>query len=146
MQDAASDTSNAAANDSEAKPRFRPVPWTGLESPGDVELWIEDHNLALKEHIGPNETGYGVCFNLAAGGTIHLQTSADGAIILDVDADAEWVAPLLAAIAQAEPPQGAMWVLPDDKLIQLIMGLSSLIASSILVVGHNFGRGQRRRY
>jgi hypothetical protein len=48
-------------------------------------------------------------------------------------------------VAQAEPPQGALWILPDDKLVQLIIGLSSLIASSILVAGHNFGRGQRRR-
>lgn len=140
MQDAAHDPHD------EARPRFRPVPWTALESPGDVELWIEEHNLALKEHIGPNETGYGVCFTLAEGGTIHMQTSADGAIILDVDAEAAWVSPLIAAVAQAEPPAGSMWVLPDDKLIQLIMGLSSLIATSILVVGHNFGRGQRRRY
>ena len=142
MQDAADQLQEQGG----AKPRFRPVPWTALESPGDVELWIEEHNLALKEHIGPNETGYGVCFTLAAGGTIHMQTSADGAIILDVDAEAEWVSPLIVAIAQAEPPQGSMWVLPDDKLIQLVMGLSSLIATTTLVVGHNFGRGQRRRY
>jgi len=141
MQDAVD-----AENQGAAKPRFRPVPWSALESPADVELWIEEHNLALKEHIAPHETGYGVCFTLAEGGTIHMQTSADGAIILDVDADADWVAPLIAAVAQAEPPQGAMWVLPDDKLVQLIMGLSSLIATSTLVAGHNFGRGQRRRY
>jgi hypothetical protein len=136
MQDAA---------DNSAKPRFRPVPWTALESPADVELWIEEHNLALKEHIAPHETGYGVCFNLAAGGEIYLQTSQDGAVILDVSAEADWVSPLIAAVAQAEPPQGALWILPDDKLVQLIIGLSSLIASSILVAGHNFGRGQRRR-
>jgi hypothetical protein len=141
MQDAVD-----AENQGAAKPRFRPVPWSALESPADVELWIEEHNLALKEHIAPHETGYGVCFTLAEGGTIHMQTSADGAIILDVDAEADWVAPLIAAVAQAEPPQGAMWVLPDDKLVQLIMGLSSLIATSTLVAGHNFGRGQRRRY
>jgi cystine transport system substrate-binding protein len=30
-------------------------------------------------------------------------------------------------------------VLPDDKLVQLMIGLSGLIASSILVVGHRFG-------
>ncbi|MYN06382.1 hypothetical protein [Pseudoduganella aquatica] len=141
MQDAVDAENNGAA-----KPRFRPVPWSALESPADVELWIEEHNLALKEHIAPHETGYGVCFTLAEGGTIHMQTSADGAIILDVDAEADWVAPLIAAVAQAEPPQGAMWVLPDDKLVQLIMGLSSLIATSTLVAGHHFGRGQRRRY
>lgn len=139
MQDA-TDTPDAA------RPRFRPVPWMALESAADVELWIEEHNLALKEHIGPNETGYGVCFTLAEGGEIFMQTGADGSVILDVGADAAWVAPLIVAVAQVEPPAGAMWILPDDKLIQLVIGLSSLIATSTLVSGHNFGRGQRHRY
>jgi hypothetical protein len=39
-----------------------------LETPADVELWIEEHNQALQQHIGKNETGYGVCFTLAEGG------------------------------------------------------------------------------
>jgi hypothetical protein len=125
--------------DNQDKPRFRPVPWTALETPADVELWIAEHDLALKEHVGKQETGYGVCFSLAAGGEIYMQT-ADGAVILDITPDADWVAPLVIAVAQAEPPKGALWVLPDDKLVQLIIGLSSLIATSTLVVGHNFGR------
>jgi len=33
--------------------------------------------------------------------------------------------------------------LPDDKLIQLIVGLSSLVASTLLVVGHDFGLRRR---
>jgi hypothetical protein len=37
-----------------------------------------------------------------------------------------------------------MWILPGDKLVQLILGLSTLVASTTLVVGHNFGR--RRHY
>lgn len=137
---------DATDNPEAARPRFRPVPWMALETAADVELWIEEHNLALKEHIGPNETGYGVCFTLAEGGEIYLQTGADGCVILDVGAEAAWVAPLIVAVAQVEPPAGSMWILPDDKLIQLIIGLSSLIASSTLVAGHNFGRGQRQRY
>lgn len=128
------------------RPRFRPVPWTALETPADAELWIEEHNLALKEHIGPNETGYGVCFNLAEGGEIYMQTTQDGAVLLDLSSEAEWVSPLIVAVARVEPPAGALWVLPDDKLVQLIIGLSGLIASTILVAGHDFGRGQRRRY
>lgn len=128
-------------DDRNARPRFRPVPWSGLETPADVELWIAEHNLSLQEHIAPHETGYGVCFTLDAGGEIYLHTTQDGALILDVTPEAEWVAPLIMAAANvAEPPQGSIWVLPDDKLIQLMIGLSSLIASSILVVGHNFGR------
>ncbi|MES2258609.1 MAG: hypothetical protein V4724_08825 [Pseudomonadota bacterium] len=129
-----------------ARPRFRPVPWTALETPADAELWIEEHNLALKEHIAPHETGYGVRFTLAEGGDIYLQTSADGAVILDVTADAAWVAPLIVAVAQVEPPAGSLWVLPDDRLVQLIIGLSSLIASSTLVAGHPFGRVRQRQY
>ncbi|AVR97355.1 hypothetical protein [Pseudoduganella armeniaca] len=131
-------------NDQDAeRPRFRPVPWTGLETPADVELWIAEYNLALQEHIRPNETGYGVKFTLAEGGDIYMQT-VDNAIVLDVSADADWVAPLIVAVARVEPPKGSLWILPDDKLIQLIMGLSSLIASTTLVVGHNFGRQRLR--
>jgi hypothetical protein len=93
----------------------------------------------LQEHVGKNETGYGVRFTLAAGGDLYMQTT-DNAVILDVTPDAEWVAPLIVAVAQVDPPKGAIWVLPDDKLVQLILGLSSLIESTTLVVGHNFGR------
>ncbi|WP_256079441.1 hypothetical protein [Massilia sp. YIM B04103] len=132
-------------NHDAAKPRFRPVPWTALETPADAELWIAEHNLALQEHIAPNETGYGVCFTLAEGGELFMQT-ADGALILDLTPEAEWVAPLITAVAQAAPPQGALWLLPDDKLVQLLIGLSSLIASTTLVVGHRFGRAGRRPF
>jgi hypothetical protein len=124
------------------KPRFRPVPWTGLETPQDVELWIEEHNRSLQEHIGPQETGYGVCFTLAEGGNIFLQSTGD-AIVLDVEPDAEWVAPLIMAATGAEAPRAQVWVLPEDKLVQLIIGLSSLVASTTLVSGHKFGKGMR---
>jgi hypothetical protein len=125
--------------DDAVPPRFRPVPWTALETPADAELWIAEHNLALQEHVAKHETGYGVCFTLAQGGDIFMQT-ADGAILLDVTPDADWVSPLITAVAQAEPPKGSLWALPDDKLVQLILGLSSLVASTTLVVGHRFGR------
>ena len=68
-----------------------------------------------------------------------MQTSADGAVILDLTLEAEWIAPLIAAAAQVEPSASSLWILPDDKLIQLLLGLSSLIATSTLVVGHHFG-------
>lgn len=127
-------------------PRFRPCPWTDLQTPQDVEAWIDEHNRSMMEHIGPQETGAGVCFTLTEGGNIYLQTTAD-AVILDVDPDAEWVAPLIIAATQAELPRGQLWVLPDDKLIQLIVGLSSLVASTTLVAGHNFGgRGKKTAY
>ena len=127
-----------ATPDGEAKPRFRPRPWVHLETPQDVELWIEEHNQSLMENIGPQETGYGVCFTLAEGGNIYMNTGAD-AILLDVDQDASWVAPLIVAATGAEVPRSQLWVLPDDRLVQLIIGLSSLVASTTLVVGHRFG-------
>jgi hypothetical protein len=126
-------------NNDVVPPRFRPVPWTALETPADVELWIAEHNLALQEHVGQHERGYGVCFTLDAGGDLFLQTG-EGAIVLDVTPDAAWVTPLIEAVGQVEAPKGRLWLLPDDKLVQLILGLSSLVASTTLVVGHPFGR------
>lgn len=130
-------------NDSPAAPRFRPRPWVHLETAQDVEAWIDEHNRSMQEHIGPRETGYGVCFTLAEGGNIYLQTSAD-AVILDVEPDARWVAPLIVAATQVAEPAAQLWVLPDDKLIQLIVGLSSLVASTTLVSGHAFGSRKRK--
>jgi hypothetical protein len=127
----------------EAAPRFRPVPWTARETPQDVEAWIDEHNRSMQEHIGPRETGYGVCFTLAEGGNIYLQTSGD-AVILDVEPDAQWVAPLIVAATRCAEPAGQIWVLPEDKLVQLIVGLSSLVASTLLVSGHSFGSGNRK--
>ena len=130
----------------EQPPRFRPRPWIHLETPQDVELWIDEHNLALQEHIKPQETGYGICFTLAEGGNIYMQTFED-AIVLDVEQDASWIAPLIVAATGAEAPLGSYWLLPADKLTQLVIGLSSLVASTTLIVGHRFGsRGRRNIY
>lgn len=127
-------------------PRFRPRPWIHLETPQDVELWIAEHDQALQDLIKPQETGYGVCFTLAEGGNIYMQTHED-AIQLDVDEEASWVAPLIVAATGAEMPRGSYWLLPADRLIQLVIGLSSLVASTTLVVGHRFGsRGHARTY
>ena len=130
-------------NDDTPQPRFRPCPWTHLETAQDVEAWIDEHNRSMMEHIGPQERGVGVCFTLAEGGDIYLQTTGD-AVILDVEPDAQWVAPLIMAATQTEAPVARIWILPDDKLVQLIVGLSSLVASTTLVTGHNFGAGNRK--
>ncbi|HAV38212.1 MAG TPA: hypothetical protein DCX52_18000 [Massilia sp.] len=124
-------------------PRFRPRPWIHLETPQDVELWIDEHNQAMQELIRPQETGYGICFTLAEGGNVYMQTAED-AVVLDVEPDASWIAPLIVAATGAEPPPGQYWVLPADRLVQLIIGLSSLVASTTLVVGHRFGSHGRR--
>ena len=120
------------------QPRFRPRPWTALETPQDVELWVDEHNRALQELVKPTETGVGICFTLAEGGNIHMQTTGD-AVILDVEPEADWIAPLIVAATSVEPPKGRLWVLPADRLVQLILGLSTLVSSTILVTGHTFG-------
>jgi hypothetical protein len=138
-------TPDANQNNDTDRPRFRPVPWTSLETPQDVELWIEEHNRTMQELVKPQETGVGVRFRLAAGGDVYMQTAAD-AVILDVEPDASWVAPLIMAATGAEQPVGSIWVLPDDKLVQLLLGLSTLVESSLIVTGHNFGRHGRRQF
>ncbi len=110
------------------RPRFRPCPWEHLETPYDVEVWIDEHNRSMQDNIGATETGVGICFTLAEGGDIYMQTSADGAVVLDVRPDAAWISPLISAATGCAAPDSSLWILPDDKLIQLIVGLSSLVA------------------
>lgn len=136
------DTPDSPASADE-RPRFRPRPWEHLETPYDVEVWIEEHNRSMQDNIRATETGVGICFTLAEGGDIYMQTSADGAVVLDVTPDAAWVSPLISAATGCETPASSLWILPDDKLIQLIVGLSSLVASTLLVVGHDFGLRRR---
>jgi hypothetical protein len=137
--------SHDSTPDSPERPRFRPVPWTPLETPQDVELWIEEHNQAMQELIKPQETGVGVRFTLAPGGDVYLQTAGD-AVLLDVEPDAGWITPLIMAATGAEQAAGQVWVLPDDKLVQLLLGLSTLVESTLIVTGHNFGKHGRRVY
>lgn len=139
-----STTDSAAADEILARPRFRPRPWEHLETPYDVEVWIEEHNRSMQDNIAAHETGVGICFTLAEGGDIYMQTSADGAVVLDVTPDAAWIAPLISAATGCDTPDSSLWILPDDKLIQLIVGLSSLVASTLLVVGHDFGLRRHR--
>jgi len=137
--------SHDSSGNAAERPRFRPVPWTALETPQDVELWIAEHNQTMLELIQPQETGVGVRFRLAVGGDIYMQTTAD-AVLLDVEPDASWVAPLIMAATNAGQPEGQVWVLPDDKLVQLLLGLSTLVESSLIVTGHNFGKHGRRMF
>lgn len=128
-----------------AEPRFRPRPWVELLTPQDVEAWIEEHNACMQEMIGPRETGAGIRFDLAPGGSLTMQTQED-AVVVDLDSDAEWIAPLIVAATDVEPPKGRLWVLPADRLVQLILGLSTLVASTILVTGHHFGARRHLPY
>ena len=144
MQGAADSSESNTGDEILARPRFRPRPWEHLETPYDVEVWIEEHNRSMQDNIAAHETGVGICFTLAEGGDIYMQTSADGAVVLDVTPDAAWIAPLISAATGCETPDSSLWILPDDKLIQLIVGLSSLVATTLLVVGHDFGLRRHR--
>lgn len=121
-----------------AAPRFRPRPWVELLTPQDVEAWIEEHNACMQEMIGPRESGAGIRFELAPGGSLTMQTQED-AVMVDLDTEAEWIAPLIVAATNVQAPKGRLWVLPADRLVQLILGLSTLVSSTILVTGHPFG-------
>jgi hypothetical protein len=118
-------------------------PWIELTTTHDVEAWIDNYNRDLQQAVKkPNATGYGVRFSLDLGGHIFMHT-AEGAILLDVTPEAEWAAPVITAATGIEAPRSQIWVLPDDKLTQLVLGLSSLIASTAFVVSHNY---KVRRY
>ena len=114
-------------------------PWHDLASIADVELWVIEHDQALQQNITKAySTGHGSCFTLAAGGEIYLHTTGDGDIVLDVTPEATWAAPVITAATRVPQPASQIWVLPGDVLTQLILGLNSLIASSRIVLHHNF--------
>ena len=120
-------------------------PWIVLKTTYDVETWIDHQNRSIQQ-LGKNSKagGWGICFGLGEGGEIFMHTTAEGDVLLDVTPEAAWVAPLIAAVTQIEAPNTQIWALPGDRLTQLVFGLSSLIASTRLVVEHNFN--VRKKY
>lgn len=122
-----------------------PIAWMHLLTPIEAEAWIDLLNHDLQQCIGnTNASGYGVCFALAAGGDIYLHTTAEGYVLLDVTPDAQWAAPVIAAAAGVAPPDTQVWTFPDDKLVQFVFGLSSLVASSTMVLQHDFRLNKKR--
>lgn len=118
-------------------------PWVSLETIQDVEAWMDLNNRELQELLDPKlgqygSQGQGICFSLAHGGEIYLHTNSDGDVLLDVSNEAEWIAPVISATTQVAPPRGQIWILPQHVLLQLILGLNSLIASSRLVLKHEY--------
>lgn len=118
-------------------------PWIVLNTTYDVEAWIDSYNRDLRRALeqadtGTNASGYGICFRLAHGGEIYLHTDAQGDVLLDVTSEAEWVAPLITAATKVEPPPSRIWALPGHTLTQLVLGLSSLITSTRIVLNHDF--------
>ena len=67
-----------------------------------------------------------------------MHTTNEGIILLDVTEQASWVAPLIEACTNTKPAKGQIWVLPEDTLIQLILGMNTLIAHSEIVLAHEF--------
>jgi hypothetical protein len=125
-----SDTSTSQAEESSERP------WIHLTTSYDVESWIDQYNWDLQRFIKqPNAKGYGICFCLVHGGEIYMHSS-EGAVLLDVTPDAEWVVPVIVAATGIDAPRSQIWALPDDKLTELVLGLSSLIASSRMVANH----------
>lgn len=119
-------------------------PWIVLKTTYDVEAWIDHQNRAIQLLINSNKaTGWGICFCLTEGGEVYLHTTSEGDVLLDVTPEAEWIAPLISATTEVAAPVGQIWVLPGDKLTQLVFGLSTLIASTRLVVEHNFNMKKR---
>lgn len=117
---------------------FSEQPWIDLTTAHDVEAWIDRYDWDLQRCMKrTNATGYGVCFSLGQGGQIFMHTT-EGAILLDVTPEAEWAAPVITAATGIDAPHSQIWVLPDDRLTQLVLGLSSLIASTRIVVDHRY--------
>lgn len=119
-------------------------PWTLLEGVDDAEVWIANSNLELNFYLEQDKNagilqGQGICFNLTLGGEVYLHTTSEGVILLDVTDEATWVNPIIQACTDTQSAQGQVWVLPENTLIQLILGLNTLIATSTIVLRHDFG-------
>jgi hypothetical protein len=114
-------------------------PWIALTTTYDLEAWIDSYNRDLRRAVtNVNVPGYGICFRLAQGGDIYLHTDGEGTILLDVTEEAEWVSPLITAATGVDEPSGRIWMLPGDRLTQLVMGLSPLIITTRIVLRHDF--------
>lgn len=124
---------------------LKPVPWMHLLTPYEAEAWIENFNRDLQQLVPEgNASGYGVCFSLAQGGDIFLHTTQEGEVLLDVTPDAQWAAPVVTAAVNVAPPDGQIWHFSEDKLIQFVLGLSSLVASATMVLRHDFHWKKKR--
>ena len=121
-------------------------PWIVWKTTYEVETWIDHYNRDLQQSIKKsNATGYGICFCLEQGGEIFMHTTSEGDVVLDVAADAAWISPVITAATGVATPGTQIWVLPGDVLTQLVLGLSSLIASSRAVIGHQFHTKKKQR-
>lgn len=119
--------------------------WNALNTTFDIEAWIDHLDRDLQRLVGTTPSpGAGVCFMLSEGGEIFLHTTSEGSVLLDVTPEAQWVAPLISAATGVPTPVASLWVLHDQVLTQLILGLSPLIATSRLIARHDFMLKKKR--
>lgn len=113
--------------------------WISLENAEAVEQWLDERNRELQQLVGRRlSAGQGICLTLSLGGECYLHTNSDGDVLLDLTREAAWATPVIAAATQTEPPKGCVWLLPNNVLAQLVLGLDSLIKSSRLVLTHTY--------
>ncbi|MEO8600768.1 MAG: hypothetical protein ABI656_13165, partial [bacterium] len=55
-----------------------------------------------------------------------------------------WAAPVIAAAVHVAQPDAQIWYFPDDNLVQFVLGISSLVASTTLVLRHYFSLNKKR--
>ena len=123
-------------------------PWIALQDSQQVETWIDTYNRELQAVLWRNKlntinAGQGIRFTLELGGNIYLHTTSEGQILLDVEDEASWVAPVITAATGTPAPAGNVWTLAPDTLTQLVLGLSGMIASSQFVLKHEYRLGKR---
>ncbi|MBI3228638.1 MAG: hypothetical protein HYZ45_00155 [Burkholderiales bacterium] len=127
--------------DPDSIPGTEPHRWLMLENIQEIEAWMDLNDRELRKLLAdkPGQTqGQGICFSLLHGGEIYVHSTETGDILLDVTADAAWVAPVISAATRVAPPAGQVWALPQGSLLPLILGLNSLIATSHLVLEHRY--------
>ena len=130
-------------NQHDEQPTLNDHPWVMVETPAELEGWMELNNQELQKLLGGAQSqqiaqGQGICLTLLHGGEIYFHTNSDGDLLLDVTEEASWVAPVITACTKIDPPKGQIWLLPEHVLMQLLLGLNSLIASSRLVLKHAY--------
>lgn len=116
-------------------------PWIHLQTTYDVEAWVDNFNHDLKRLIPQKErldTSHGICFLLTEGGEIFLHTTSEGEIVLDVTPEADWIVPVLEAVTGLQQQGTQIWKIPGYLLTQLLLGMSSLIGSTKIVLKHDF--------
>jgi hypothetical protein len=114
-------------------------PWIVLKTTYDVEAWIDQFNRNLQRvSSNAHANGYGICFCLTHGGEIFMHTTPDGEVLLDVTDEAAWVAPVITSATGMAAPHSSIWQLPGDTLTQLLFGLSGLIASTRMILQHDY--------